>query len=276
MKRIFCFELTFQTQSFLNLLNILFLAHFKLSWTNRQQTDLLSESVYLQWILLCVLWAQRLTVIREVNHDERHRSRHCSHQHGLDHLQTWPVHVSKKHKKWRVFSSDSICDQTLSLNIVRTFNERFYIEFFYVPKFLCVQINILHLHVEFLKAPSWVLFCFNCTCCLYSHFCPHKNKSHWLYCLNTIRSQMMSYFLNFTENKTQINLKTQKHKAEKLGGILGPMFFSVYVFNYKWAVFLTANNLHIWVNCQNKLYSVTSPWHVTAFLFFFDLTKGQS
>lgn len=54
--------------------------------------------VYLQWVLLRVLWPQRLAVVGEVDHGEGHCGRHCSHQHGLHHLQTRAMNIPATHK----------------------------------------------------------------------------------------------------------------------------------------------------------------------------------
>ena len=53
--------------------------------------------VYLQWVLLSVLWPQRLTVVGEVDHSEWHCRGHRSNQHGLHHLQTRAMDVPNTH-----------------------------------------------------------------------------------------------------------------------------------------------------------------------------------
>lgn len=57
-----------------------------------------SVCVYLQWVLLRVLWPQRLAVVGEVDHGEGHCGRHCSHQHGLHYLQTRAMNIPAAHK----------------------------------------------------------------------------------------------------------------------------------------------------------------------------------
>lgn len=72
---------------------------FTLDWWSRW--SLLKRGVcvcvYLQGVVLGVLWPQRLAVVGEVDHGEWHCGRHCSHQHGLHYLQTRAVNIPVMH-----------------------------------------------------------------------------------------------------------------------------------------------------------------------------------